>query len=152
MATITNIPDPSLLSTAEMFRAILESQKRVEATVTEQVAKVIELEKEVKVLKSQVYALQNSVNRNEQEQRKLSVRITGVPFTEEEKAMVDGKFLSKKVYDKLLLPLLTSAKAKNLVDRVPKADNVIETCYRLRANVALTGTASPPSHHPQILH
>ena len=60
MATITDIPDPSLLSTAEMFRAILESQKRVEATVTEQVAKVIELEKEVKVLKSQVYALQNS--------------------------------------------------------------------------------------------
>ena len=127
-----------------MFLAILESQKRVEATVTEQVAKVLELENEGKELKSQVYVLQNTVNRSEQDKRKCSVRISGIHFTEEEKTTVDPKFLAKKVYDKLLFPLLTYAKAKNLVDKVPKVDNVIESCYRLRANEALTGTAAPP--------
>ena len=141
---ITDIADPSQLSTFEMFKAILESQKRVEDTVKEQAARVTELEKEVKTLKSQVLDLQNLVNKSEQERRKCSVRITGIPFTDEEKTSSDGRFLARKIYDKLLQPMLTCAKAKNLIEKVPKLDNTVEGCYRLRANTAITGTASPP--------
>jgi hypothetical protein len=91
-----------------------------------------------------VYELQNVVNTREQELRGLSVRISGMPYTDEEKAATDGKFLSKKVYDKLLLPILNSAKSKNHIERIPSLASTIQHCYRVGATAARTGTGAPP--------
>ncbi len=139
----TDLPDPSSLSTAEMFKLILESQKRVEDTVKEQANRVLQLESEVKILKCQVYDLQNTVNKSEQELRKNTVRITGFPFTEEEKASTDSKYLAKKVYDRILQPMLHCAKNATHIDKVTKLDNTVEGCFRLRTNTP-TGTGRPP--------
>jgi hypothetical protein len=78
-----------------------------------------------------VYDLQNIVNTREQELKSLSVRVTGFPFTEEEKASTDGKFLAKKIYDRILLPVLNQAKTKNHIERVPTVANTIQSCFRV---------------------
>ena len=86
--------------------------------------------------------MQNIVNTNEQEKRCLSLRVNGVIFSEDEKA--DNAILQKRVYDKVLQPILTLAKSSKKIDRVPSLANTITSCFRVRSASALTGTASPP--------
>jgi hypothetical protein len=132
------------LTTEEMIKYIFSSVKKIEASMGQLQSKVVLLEKEVVNLNKQVYDLQNIVNVREQERRGLTVRISGVPFTDEEKASTDSKSLMKKVYDKILLPVLNSAKSKNHIDRIPSMANTVQLCYRVGAASARTGTGAPP--------
>jgi uncharacterized protein YfkK (UPF0435 family) len=127
-----------------MIRYIYKSMKKIEASNEKLQSKVSDLESKVDQLNKKVLDLQNIVNAREQDLRGLSVRISGIPFSDEEKASTDGKFLMKKVYDKLLLPVLNHAKAKNHIERIPSANNTIQQCYRVGAASARTGTGAPP--------
>jgi hypothetical protein len=132
------------LTTDQMIRLTFASVKNIEASMSQVQAKVTVLETNVDKLNKQVYDLQNIVNSREQELRALSVRVTGFPFTEEEKASTDGKFLAKKVYDRILTPVLTQAKTKNHIERIPTLANTIQSCYRVGQATARTGTGAPP--------
>ena len=141
---VVDIPDPSLLSDSQLLRHIFASVTRMESTLAAQQQKIVKLEGEVTTLNKKVFQLENLVNQREQELRGLTVRVAGLSFTDEEKSSVDSKYLAKKVYDRVLQPLLTQAKASNIIDKVPGLTNTISECYRLRSNSALTGTATPP--------
>jgi hypothetical protein len=141
MASDNEEPD---LSMEEMIRYIYKSMKRIEASNEKLESKVIVLESNVDQLNKKVLDLQNIVNAREQQLRGLSVRISGIPFSDEEKASTDGKFLTKKVYDKLLLPVLNHAKSRNNIERIPSMSNTIQQCYRVGAASARTGTGAPP--------
>ncbi len=141
---VTDIPDPSLLSDSQLLRHIFASVTRMETALREQQGKIVKLEEEVSTLNKKVFQLENTVNLREQELRGLTVRVTGLPFTDEEKSSTDAKYLTKKVYDRIIHPLLQQAKSSNIIDRVPTAPNAISECFRLRAHSSITGTASPP--------
>jgi hypothetical protein len=132
------------LTTDQMIRHIFGQVNKIEASMSQVQAKVVALEDNVQRLNKQVYDLQNIVNTREQELRGLSVRVNGFPFTDEEKASTDGKFLAKKLYDRILLPVLNQAKSKNHIERVPNISNTIHSCYRVGATAARTGTGTPP--------
>jgi hypothetical protein len=131
------------LSLEEMVRHIYASTNRMEAILSEQQVRVTNCETNVQLLNRQVYDLQNIVNLREQEARGLSIRINGFPFTDEEKTS-DSKFLMKKVYDRILLPMLNYAKSRNEIDKVPTINSTIVSCYRVGPVAARTNTASPP--------
>lgn len=140
---ITNIPDPSSLSDSQLLRHIFTSVTRMEATLSAQQTRIKELEDTVDTLTKDVYFLKNQVNRRDQADHGLNVRISGFAYTDEEKTANDSKYLPKKVYERLLQPILLHAKSVNLIDKVPIVSNVVSSCYRLRANSALTGTSRP---------
>lgn len=139
-----NLPDPSVLPDSMLLQEILATVRRTEKSVTEFQERVVKLEKAVDDLNKQVYDLQNIMNLREQQLRSRTVRVTGVPFTDEEKSSVDPKFLAKKVHEKLLLPILNQAKSAGQIERTPTHTTAVESCFRVRANTALTGTARPP--------
>jgi hypothetical protein len=95
------------------------------------------------VLNRQVYDLQNIVNLREQELRGLTIRINGFPYTDDEKS-ADSKALSKRVYDRILVPMLNYAKSRNEIDKIPTINNTISSCYRVGMASAKTNTANPP--------
>jgi hypothetical protein len=138
------------LTTEDMIKHIFASVKNIESSMSLLQTKVVSLEKDNALLNQKVYDLQNIVNAREQEQRGLSVRIAGVPYTEEERASTDGKMLAKKVYDKLLLPIYNYAKTQNHIERIPSLATTIQQCYRVGAPTARTGTGAPPPHHTQV--
>jgi hypothetical protein len=133
-----------IYASVKKIESIEASVKNIEASMGQLKMKVVSLEKDVASLNKQVYDLQNVVNAREQELRGLSVRISGVPYTDEERASTDGKMLMKKVYDKLLLPVLNYAKTKNHIERIPSLANTVQQCYRVGAAAARTGTGAPP--------
>jgi hypothetical protein len=127
----------------EMVRHIYASTNRMEAILSYQQVRVTNCETNVQLLNRQVYDLQNIVNLREQELRGLSIRINGFPYTEEEKT-ADNKSLMKRVYDRILLPMLNYAKSRNEIDKVPSITNTIASCYRVGPAAAKTNTANPP--------
>lgn len=135
--------DIESLSTDQIIRMTYLSVQDIKVTVAQHQVRVTELETNVTSLQKQVYALQNIVNHREQDLRNLSVRITGVPLSEEEKATTDGRFLSKVVYDKLLVPVLNFAKSKGLIDRLPQLSNTVSICYRVGDPAAAVGSTPP---------
>jgi hypothetical protein len=106
---------------------LAESQAKV--SVLEN--KVSSLEVKVTSLESDILALKETSNNREQQSKLCSIRIHGFPVTDEELAATDGgKPLSLKIYDRLLKPILTAAKAKGDIASVPHCANVVEDCYR----------------------
>jgi hypothetical protein len=134
----------SELSMEEMVKHIFTTVNRIDATLSEQQKKITDCEAKIQHLDRQVYDLQNIVNLREQELRGLSVRISGFPFNDDEKASQDGRVLSKRVYDRILLPMLNYAKSRNEIDKIPTLQNTISNCYRVGPNSAKTNTSSPP--------
>jgi hypothetical protein len=132
------------LTTDQMIKQIFTSVKNIETSMSQVQSRVVVLEDNVAKLNKQVYDLQNVVNSREQELKSLSVRVTGFPFTDEEKASTDGKYLSKKIYDRILTPILNQAKTKNHIERVPTLANTIQSCFRVGQAAARTGTGAPP--------
>jgi hypothetical protein len=93
--------------------------------------KVSTLESTVVKLESDVLALKDAANFREQQFKLCTVRIHGLPVTDEELAATDGgKTLATKVYDRILKPILNAAKAKGDIPSVPHCGNAIEECYR----------------------
>jgi len=144
------IPDPATLSTDEKINAIFtvmmelkNNNLRMQETINTHVKEIASLHNTVNSLNKEVYDLKNTVNNREQDCRSLNIRIIGVPYSEEEKAATDNKLLCKKVYDRILVPILTSAKAANIIDKIPSISNTIADCYRI-GPLRIPGTGNPP--------
>jgi hypothetical protein len=102
-----------------------------QAKVTVLENKVSGLESTVQRLESDVLSLKEAANVREQQLKLCSVRIHGLPVTDEELAVMDvGKTLANKVYNRILKPILNAAKAKGDISSVPYCGNAIEECYR----------------------
>jgi hypothetical protein len=68
-----------------------------------------------------------------------SVKLPGFPVSEEEKNASDlEKFLAKRIYDKILVPVLTAAKEDGALDSVPTLAKTIDVVRRIN-------TWPPPS-------
>ena len=93
--------------------------------------KVTILESEVTTLKKELRTVKESINRSELASRNLSVRILGLPVTEDE----TSASIRKLAYDKIFKPILTAAKDKNRISSIPQLNTIIEDAYRL-ANAA----------------
>jgi hypothetical protein len=86
------------------------------------------LNSNINTLNREVYSLKNSMNSREQQMRGCSVRLFGLPMSEEETGATDGgKALAARIYDKILKPILVAAKSKG---PVPGCASVVEECYR----------------------
>ena len=134
---------PDDLSTDEMIKHIFSSVNRMEATLNTQQQKITKLESNVDALNKQVFTLQNIVNSHEQEMRGLSVRITGFPYLDDEKASPDS-ILPKRLYERILAPILNHAKSVKHIDKVPSLINTVARCYRVGNPASPTNTATPP--------
>jgi hypothetical protein len=106
---------------------LAESQAKV--TVLE--SKVSTLEGKVLSLESDLLSLKEVTNNREQVSKLCSIRVHGLPVTDDELAATDGgKSLGIRVYDRVLKPILAAAKAKGDISSVPHCSNVVEECYR----------------------
>ena len=117
---------------------------KIDTTLSEQQAKVSKLEADVASINQEVYTLKNIVNSHEQDLRSATIRITGFPLTQEEKGARSSADLKKRLFDRLLCPILTVAFNRELQDVRPTIDNSIVSCYRLGAPAAKANSSPPP--------
>ena len=134
----------AILSKVDKIDNISSMLEKLTNTVIEQDVKIVKLEATVASLSSDVINLKNLVNMREQDLRSCSIRVTGFPLTEEEKAAGDSKLLCKRLYDRVLSPILNAAKAKGHVDKLPALNSVVVDAYRLGVAAAKPGSTSPP--------
>jgi predicted RNase H-like nuclease (RuvC/YqgF family) len=81
---------------------LIANQKRIEAT-----------DATVNALKKEVNQLKEVVNNNEQQKKSLSLRLLGLAPSDEELSGPDVNAATAKLaYDKIIRPILTSAKSK----------------------------------------
>jgi hypothetical protein len=114
----------ALAETKTMLSESLGRVAKLEEQVTSQQSVIDSQHKEILQLK-------DSVNYINQQSRANSIRLLGFPVTEDEKVTTDGtKSLSTRVYDKILKPVLTIAKAKGDLSTVPTMPNTIANIYR----------------------
>jgi hypothetical protein len=114
----------ALAETKTMLAESLGRVAKLEETVTTQQIQIDTQDKEILQLK-------DSVNFLNQQSRANSIRLLGFPVTEDEKHSTDvTKSLSTRVYDKILKPVLTIAKAKGDLSTVPTMPNTIANIYR----------------------
>ena len=55
-----------------------------------------------------------------------------------------SQYISEKIYERILRPILTVAKAKNFVEKVTNLHNTISNCYRVGSTAAKPGQSNPP--------
>ena len=119
----------SVLAQGSETRALLEETRKL---LTQSQERVVTLEHSVVKLSKEVRVLQDTVNSREQADRSLSVRVLGIQLTEEESNAPDpDKYIAKKVYDRILQPLLTGAKNNNLTKSIPTLSSTIASASRL---------------------
>jgi hypothetical protein len=120
----------------ETQQLLISNQMRIDAT-----------DATVTALKSEVKQLKETVNANEQQKKSLSLRLLGLPPSEEELNGPDVNAATAKIaYDKVIRPILTSAKAKGKIASVPSLANTIVKAFR-------TAKLSPsqPNNSPPII-
>ncbi len=116
-----------------------KSQAKVEKLSVE----VADLQARVGHQDDLIKKLREQNNNLEQLTKGKSMRIFNFPMGEDAGADV-GKALAARVYDKLLKPLLTAAKAKSEISSVPQCINVIESIYRVGKPTTRDGVVRPP--------
>jgi hypothetical protein len=132
----------SELSLEDKINHIFLTVNKIDSSLAEQQKRVTKLENTVDLLSKELTAMKILVNSREQELRSNAIRIIGVPITEEEKT--DPKFLSKKIFTKILCPILNAAKVKgHLTEKVPTLDNAVNDCYRTGPSSANIGSSPP---------
>ncbi len=94
-------------------------------------------------LKKDVVDLKDQLNHRNQADKSLNLRIFGFPVTPEETGATDGgEGLKKRVYDRLLKPVLTAARTAGDVPTVPHAGTAVTSIYR--AGKASANARPPP--------
>jgi len=99
--------------------------------------RITALESDMTSLQREVKFLKETVNMREQQTRSLSVRIVGLPNSEDE-------HVPKLIYDRILKPMLVVAKERNLIAAVPQMATVISDAYRIRPRGGATAAGSHP--------
>ena len=98
-----------------------------------------ETDAKLDALQQELVNVKISANNRDQILRMKSVKLSGFPISDDEKNASDAeKFLAKRVYDKILLPILTAAKEDGALDSVPTLAKTIDEIRRISA-------WSPPS-------
>ena len=154
---------PSLESLEVKIDTILRKMEELTALQI----KVVELEDDVRVLNNKVSDLNSTVaklnnemtllkekdNDRDQQSRGNAVRLFGLAAGEEEDATNPARALIKRVYDCIIKPVLTAAKANKQLDSVLSLANTIADAYRIRsagkAKQAIVG--QPPQAPPPII-
>ena len=113
--------------------AVKEEVKALQFDVGGHDERLTALEKEMKLQK-------DLSNQQQQQLRALTVRLLNFPVATGEK---DDNFagLKTRVYDRILKPLLSAAKASKTISTLPQIGSVIEACFRPFNS---TNPASPP--------
>jgi uncharacterized coiled-coil protein SlyX len=93
-----------------------------------------ETDAKLDALQQELVNVKISANNRDQILRMKSVKLSGFPICDDEKNASDaGKFLAKRVYDKILLPILTAAKEDGALDSVPTLAKTIDEIRRISA-------------------
>ena len=80
---------------------------------------------------AEILELKTKVNEFEQSSKSKSIRVFGIIVPkEEEEALGANRAAIKRVYDKVIKPILVVAKAKNMIDTVPQLNNCVAEGYR----------------------
>jgi len=94
---------------------------------------------------AEIKLLKNSVNRLEQANRNLTIRIMGV-------LPADGEYAAKVAYDRVLKPILAKAKDCNKINTIPQLATVISEAYRARPRSADNAMSTDrPAYPPHII-
>jgi hypothetical protein len=116
----------------ETRELLLANQKRIDQT-----------DSNVNSLQLEVKRLKEVVNSNEQQKKSLSLRLLGLAPSEDELNGPDTNAATAKLaYEKIIRPILTSAKAKGKIASVPSLANTIVKAFRTAK--LLPNQASPP--------
>jgi hypothetical protein len=106
--------------------------QETKALLTSNQTRITKVEKDVTQLSSEIKQLKELVNHREQQARSLSVRIINLPVSDDE---IDGPDPSaaaaKQAYERIIRPILVSAKSKSKISSVPAIQNAIVKAYRL---------------------
>ena len=131
IAALSALVESSVTSLKEII-----SNNRVELLA--KLEEVQLLRTELTVVKNQAAAqgaeileLKTKVNEFEQSSKSKSIRVFGIIVPkEEEEALGANRAAIKRVYDKVIKPILLVAKAKNMIDTVPQLNNCVAEGYR----------------------
>jgi hypothetical protein len=114
LATVENLP-----AQIASLKAMLEASKKANE----------DLKEELKSKDSEITDLKLHCNSLEQYNRSWSIRINGLAVTSEEET--DASRMKKKVYNSLLLPILSGAVASGDLPSIPPVESVLETAHVL---------------------
>jgi hypothetical protein len=136
MPTIPTIPEDATMEEKvdrilKMMSALVKSQEKV--VVLEK--KVTKLENTVSTLVKEVHTLKDQINGREQQSRGCNLMLFGLSTSEDDN-------LIKKVYDKIVKPVLTAAKNKG--EGVPTLPNTLVDAFRVRVNSSKNAQQKPP--------
>ena len=106
-------------------------------------------EDRIAALEQQMKSQRDFSNFQQQQLRMLAIRLLNFPVTPGE-ATDNYAGLKQKVYDIILKPLLTAAKADKDLATVPQLASVIEACFR-PFNATTSSTSSSSSLPPPII-
>ena len=111
---------------ANMSQAVESLRAQLAAKDTQ----VAELTKESKQQREEIDHLKFNLNNIQQAERGCNLRVLGLNVpTEDIEALGSSKAIMKKVYERLLKPVLTAAKAMNAIDSIPKFDNLLVSAH-----------------------
>ena len=111
---------------SKMSQAVeqLRSQLAAKEAQVEQLTTVTKMQQE------EINHLKFHVNNIQQVERGCNLRVLGINVPSEDiEALGPSKAIMKKVYERLLKPVLTAAKAKNAIDTIPKFDTLLSSAH-----------------------
>jgi hypothetical protein len=124
--------------------------QETKALLTTSQSRITKVEDEVSTLKAEVKQLKEMCNTREQQSRNLTVRIHGLPVSDDELHGPDPPAAAaKQSYEKIIKPLLTAAKTNGKIPTTPSLANAISKAYRSFKPTPTTPQHPPP---PLIIH
>jgi len=126
------------VNTAKEVASVKQSVDALQVRVSAAETDIGSAQAEIKLLK-------NSVNRLEQINRNLSIRVMGIP-------QVEGENAAKVAYDRVIKPILAKAKDANKINTIPQLATVIAEAYRVRNRSTDNSMFSDrPAYPPHII-
>jgi len=101
----------------------------VKASVENLQARVTATETDIGSSQNEIKQLKNTVNRLEQANKNLTIRIMGIP-------LVEGENVAKVAYDRVIKPILVKAKDNNKISTIPQLATLITEAYRVRPRLS----------------
>ena len=145
----TEVKLDAILSQLKALGPILSTLEELKSSITDVKQDVSHLQFEVAghgdrllVLERQMQEQQDVANQHQQQLRSLTLRLLNFPEIIGEKDD-NNAILRARVYDTILKPLLTAAKAAKDLPSVPQMATVIEACFR-PLNTAVLNPTGPP--------
>jgi hypothetical protein len=149
-------------ATSERFSALETAVASVDSKVDTIDAAFASYRKEtdnkLSAMQDEIVNVKTAANSRDQLLRMKSIKLAGLPISDEESKAADvEKFLGKRVYDKILAPILTAARENDEIETVPTLAKTIEEIRRVKnwnqssSNTNIPGLHSKPSAPPIII-